>query len=232
MQTRPESITAPVATAETLIAYAYHARGEGSADSVSEDGWKSMHQRCLMALAILQKAAQLPTRDPYWYQEMLVLASLEGFSKEKTRELLDEAVAFEPGFYHDYRQYTSYLLPKWYGDDGEAEAFVKEATTRLGGDDGAFLYFELATVVHCQCGEPEDPIEDLSWPKIKEGYAALEKLYGTSRLKKNRFAYMTIMAKDKVAARQIFSAIGEDWEPQVWYSRKRFDAARAWAIQN
>jgi hypothetical protein len=62
---------------------------------------------------------------------------------------------------------------------------------------------------------------------MKQGYAAMEKLYGTSSLKKNRLAYLALLAGDKVTARQMFASIGNDWSDRVWYSRQRFDAARA-----
>ena len=230
MRSHPESITAPIAMAETLIAYAYHARGQGFADTVTDNGWKLLHDRCQMALAVLDQAAQLPTRDPYWYQEMLALANLEGFDKEKTRTLLNEAVAFEPGFYHYYRQYASYLLPKWYGKEGEAEAFVKETSQRVGGEQGAFLYFELSSVLNCQCGFNEDHLGNLSWQKIKEGYAIMERLYGSSKVKRNRFAYMARLAEDKIVARQAFDSIGDDWDNTVWKNRKLFDETKAWAM--
>jgi uncharacterized protein DUF4034 len=230
MEARPQSITAPVAMAEALVAYAYHARGGGLADTVTEEGWRLMHERCEKALAVLNQAAQLPARDPYWYVAMLAVAQAEGFDKDRTRALFNEAVAFEPDFYHYYRVYTSYLLPKWYGKEGEAEAFVEEASRRVGGEQGAFLYFELSSVLNCQCGYNEDHMGNLSWPRIKEGYAVMEKLYGSSKLKRNRLAYMARLAEDKTVARQIFASIGDDWDNEVWKNRKLFDEAKTWAM--
>jgi hypothetical protein len=56
----------------------------------------------------------------------------------------------------------------------------------------------------------------MSWPKIKEGYAALGHLYGLSSLKMNRFAYMASAAGDKLAAQAAFAMIGNDWDHQIW----------------
>jgi hypothetical protein len=69
-----------------------------------------------------------------------------------------------------------------------------------------------------------------SWPKIKQGYEAMQKLYGSSNMKSNRFAYMAMLEQDKAAARLVFSSIGNDWDNTIWKTRKSFDEARAWAM--
>jgi hypothetical protein len=57
----------------------------------------------------------------------LDVALSEGWDKAQAKELLDAAVAFEPTYYNVYREYLNFLLPKWYGEPGEAEAFAEQA---------------------------------------------------------------------------------------------------------
>jgi hypothetical protein len=79
-------------------------------------------------------------------------------------------------------------------------AFANSISQQIGGEEGSFVYFEIATVLNCTpCGNAGSPT-NLSWPKIKEGYAALERLYCTSNLKLNRFAFLTVKFRDKSAA--------------------------------
>ncbi len=123
-------------------------------------------------------------------------------------------------------------LAQGWDKEGEAEAFVNEVSSQAGGPEGAFLYFELATVINCHCDSDRSHIGRISWDKIKLGYAALEQLYGTSSLKMNRFAYMAYLAGDNAAARDVLAKIGTNWDPKTWGTRQRFDNAQMWATSN
>ena len=95
---------------------------------------------------------------------------------------------------------------------------------------GLFVYFEIATLLNCDCSNNASKLTLLSWPKIKEGYAAMERLYGTSKLKMNRFAFLATVIGDKAAAKETFARLGNDWDPTVWRNRAKFDAGKAWAM--
>jgi hypothetical protein len=226
---RPDSAAARVALAETYINYSDKARGTGYANTVSETGWKLNAERTEQAASILVEAARLTEKCPFWYEVMQQVALGQGWDKDQERELFEQAAAFEPSYYHFYREYAYYLLPKWYGEPGDAEKFADEASNRVGGPEGKFIYFEIASLITCQCDSPDSHIENLSWPKIKEGYAALGQLYGYSNLKMNRFAHMAFEAGDKSAAEEAFAAIGDDWDHEVWRSSQRLENAKIWA---
>jgi hypothetical protein len=122
------------------------------------------------------------------------------------------------------------LQTKWYGDEGELESFAKEASDRVGGPKGDILYFEITSLKACQCDAPKDVLQNMSWPRIKSGYAALEQMYGASSMKRNRFASMAVKAGDKEAAREAIVAIGTEWDKDVWLSSEKFESAKNWAI--
>ena len=227
----PESPTPRIALGEGYISYAWAARGHGYADSVSEGGWNLFNERVSKAQEMLIKAAQLKEKDPFWFEAMQTVALAQGWDKAQARELLDQAVASEPGYYHYYREHANFLLPKWYGQEGEVATFAEEVSNRVGGQEGLFLYFEIASVGVCQCQDDKASLSNLSWPKIKQGYVALEKLYGLTNLKNNRFAYMAYSADDKAAAQLALSRIGENIDPSVWRNRMTFQAAKAWATR-
>jgi hypothetical protein len=226
---RPQSVSARITLAQTYLMYANQARGGGYANTVSDTGWKLYHERIQLAAASLTHAAKLKEKCPYWYEVMQNVALAQGWDKAQARKLLDEAAAFEPNFYHYYREYANYLLPNWYGQPGESEAFAEEISNKVGGKEGKFIYFEIASLVTCQCDSDASNIENFSWPKIKEGYAALGEFYGYSNLKLNRFAHMAVEANDKLAAQQAFAKIGNDWDHGVWRSSRKFEEAKNWA---
>jgi len=231
-EVRPNSVTPRVALADTYVKYADKARGGGYADTVSETGWKLDDQRLQLAASTLLEAARLKEKCPFWYEVMQQVALGQGWSKPEARELFDRATAFEPSFYHYYREYANFLQPKWYGEPGEAEALADDAYTRVPGPEGKFIYFEIASLLTCQCDSDDSDMQNLSWPKIQEGYTALGQLYGYSVLKRNRYAHMAVEARDKRAAAATFAAIGDDWDHEVWRSDQQFEQAKNWALSN
>lgn len=226
---KPESAAARLSLAHAYMSYAWEARGGGYANSVTDKGWDLFGDRVDLASATLAEAAHLKEKDPYWYELMQTVAIAQGWDKAQARELVEQASASEPGYYHYYREYANFLQPRWYGEEGEVEAFAEETSNRVGGPEGDFLYFEIASLLACQCDPDTNALQNMSWPKIKQGYAALEQLYGVSNLKRNRFASMAVKSGDKPAAREALADIGDNWEKSVWVSNAKFEYATTWA---
>ena len=183
-----------------------------------------------MAKAVLVQSAKLKEKCPYWFEAMQHVSLAEGWDKQQARELLDQAAAFEPDFYHYYREYANFVLPKWYGDEGDQPAFAEEMSKRLPAPLGSIVYFEIASLQACQCDPSRDSLAGFSWPKVKEGYTEMVRLYGTTNLKMNRFAYMSYVAQDKSAARDTFLVLGDSVESTVWQSEVDFRRVRDWAL--
>ena len=149
--------------------------GNGYSDTVSASGSELFAERTAEARRILEKASALPTKCPEWYLAMQRVAESQGWSVAEARALFDEGNKFEPGYYYTARVFAYYLQPKWGGEAGDTEKFTLEVADRIGGDQGDFLYFQLATSLICGCGdEPQ-----LSWARIKRGFEASEKQYGS-----------------------------------------------------
>lgn len=135
---------------------------------------------------------------------MQAIALSEGWDKPQARELFDQAAAFEPTYYNFYREHANYLLPKWYGEEGETQAFAEEVSSRLTPPDASIIYFEIASLLACQCDKERDSLAGMSWPRVKQGFQDLSLTYGTSNLKLNRFAYMSFIANDQLSGRNVF----------------------------
>ena len=225
----PDSATARIALADSYVNYAWATRGSGYSDTVSESGWDLFGKHVELGKSTLLGAARLKEKCPYWYESMQKVALAQGWHKQQARELLDEAAAFEPTYYHYYREYANFLLPKWYGEEGNTQAFAEEVSARLGGPNGSIVYFEIASLLACQCDAERDSLTGMSWPRVKQGYADLQRLYGTSNLKMNRFAYMSFVADDKSSAHYTFALLGTSWNHVVWRSAENFESAKVWA---
>jgi hypothetical protein len=225
----PQSAAARVALANGYMGWGWEARGSGYANTVSQEGWNLFRKRVGMAKATLVEAARLKEKCPGWFYVMQNISRAEAWSKSDEKELFDQAISFEPGYYYFYQNHAESLLPKWHGAEGETQAFINDVTAGVPEPDGSMLYFELTDSVACQCDPERDTLKDISWSKVKEGYANLERLYGTVNVKNNRYAYMAYMSRDKAAAEHAFGLIGDNPDHGVWHDQDAFDTAKGWA---
>lgn len=225
---RPQSITARVALAYAYVAWAWKARGDGAADTVKEDAWPIFEDRIRQAGTILTTAWELPEKCPQWFVVMQEVARAEGWDKEKVNDLFEKAIALEPDYYYNYESHARFLLPQWYGEEGEAAKFAGEAADRLGGKRGDILYFQIAAALDCKCAK-DTYLSNTDWPRIRRGYDALEELYGAFPLKLNQIAYMAVKARDPEYAERIFARIGDNWNQSVWKDLQYFQKSREWA---
>ena len=224
---RPKSITARVALADAYHAYAWAARGTGYTNTVTNQGWQLFEERAKKAAEILKDSATLTPQCPKWYELMQQVAMSLGADKDQQRAIFEKAIAFEPLFFAYYNRFAIALLPKWVGEPGDTEAFAEEMYRRIGGKQGAYIYFEIASSLCGSCGEFS--ADGYSWPKLQEGFAALEGLYGLTPLKLNRYAFLAATYGDKAVAAKAFARIGSNWDRQIWGTRARFESQRSWA---
>jgi len=224
---RPQSITARVALAEAYLSYAWVARGGGYANTVTDQGWQLFQDRTKQAAKVLADATALPSKCPHWYELMQEIALAAGADKSQHRAIFEKAIEFEPLFFAYYQRYAIALLPQWGGEPGDMEAFAEESYRRVGGKEGAHIYFEIASNLCGRCGEFS--ADGFSWQKLQEGFAALEELYGLTPLKLNRFAFLAATYGDKAVAAKAFLRIGPNWDSTIWGSRAQFESQRSWA---
>ena len=224
----PESAAARISLASFYLQYAWLARGEGYSDSVSASQWELFHERAATAEQILKEAAQLKERDPHWYYVMIGIAKAQGWSQTDTRELLDQALAFEPGYQHFYTAYSYYLLPEWYGNAGDIQTLAEEAAEKYPEPRGSILYFQIMSTLGCHCRTIEEQLAKADWPKLKLGYENLTRIYGTSNYNANRLAAMAAVFCDKEAAHAAFKDVAYR-DTYVWTDEASFTSSRDWA---
>jgi hypothetical protein len=222
---RPESSTPRVALAISYLRFAWKARGNGTGDKVTADAWKLFSERVRKAQDVLEQAKSISTKDPQWYQTMQTVALAQGWSHKQAEQLLEEADAVEPGYYYFYDAYANYLLPKWYGKPGASEAFVKSIADRVGGDEGELIYFQVALSLNCCKARAQAP--EIAWDRVKQGFASLEQLYGSTSYERNALAFMAVRQGDKEFAQQLFERIGDNWNDRVWGSKDKFESSKA-----
>jgi hypothetical protein len=231
MKAHPESITPRIALATSLHRWAWVARGNGMADTVTPEGWRLFDERIKEAQVVLDGSAKMQNMCPQWYSEMMTVGLGQSWDAKRVKENFDRGIQFEPDYYYLYLQFANYLLPKWDGHPGDASTFARSSADRLGGSAGDLLYFQIATVL-IRRGDGDFPIKQMDWERIRRGYQALSTQYGVDRRTKNQLAFMAYKYRDVNVLKQQFAVIGDDWAPGVWRDRKFFDRARDWSQGN
>lgn len=225
----PHSVTANIALAEAYLNYAWEARGQGETNSVSDSGWKLFAKRSQQARNILNKASTLKDKCPEWYVAMESVAIAQGWKLEDARALVEKLKSSDPDYYYVYRLHATYLLPKWYGEEGDSESFAASIADEIGAQKGDEAYFQIAGFLVCDC--EYQPLNHMSWPRIQSGFADIEKQHGRSLTNLNLLARMAVKLKDPVVAEQAFRRIGEDWSEATWKNQAYFESSRTWATQ-
>lgn len=223
----PTSITARVAYADFFTDYAWHARGHEFANKVTKEGWRLFGERLDSASKTLAAARDLTDKDPFWWEVALGVALGQHWSKDEYDRLLEGAKAFEPKFWgYDIARARS-LLPRWYGEAGDWEAYAEQATGRPGGL-GAEIY---ARIVMDMSGYYDNIFRETktSWPKVRQGLIEMRQKYPRSFDLLNQTARLSTLSVDRELAKETFGKLGDNYLPSAWGKPERFVRSRKWA---
>jgi hypothetical protein len=224
---KPDSITAKIAHADFFVAYAWHARGHGYADKVTKENWKLFATRLTKAVKILDDAKKLQPKDPYFWTVLLAAGQGLGWEKENFDAIVAEAVAQDPCFFSVDQTRANMLLPRWFGQPGDWEAYAQQASERPNGL-GAEIY---ARIVMHLSGYYDNVFSETkaSWPRTREGLLMMRKKYPKSIEILSMNARMAAIAGDREFARESFDLLGDQYLSSVWQKPDRFVSCRTWA---
>ncbi|MEP6913768.1 MAG: hypothetical protein ABI923_13490 [bacterium] len=226
VQQRPQSITPRVALAEAWWSYAWKARGTGKAETVSDVAWEVFNKRLSIAAQVLYEAATLKEKCPEWYVTSLRVGLSQSWDREVFERLFAEAVKLEPTYYYLYQAKAIYLLPRWFGMEGEWERFAEESALRVGGHEGDIIFFAIYSGMLSIHDITFMNSHQLAWPRLKAGFRSIEKLYGMAPHRLNQACYFAVSSGDKKTAVELFDRIGEEFDKTVWRSKTNFDMFR------
>lgn len=175
----PQSAAARISLAEAYIEYAWFARGGGYADSVSEEGWKLFGERIKKAKVVLDGDGKIKEKSPRAYVEYARIALADGMEKSQYLKLVDECHRRFPGYLKIDFCTIWFLLPRWYGEEGESEKYLVKRADGIGGDAGAMAYAQMVQYM-CEWVGVDGLFADqspLKWERAKAGYELIFKAY-------------------------------------------------------
>ena len=231
VKVHPDSVTAPVALADTWINYAWKARGHGYADSVDSQSFQLFEQRTALAHAILNEAGKKEAKCPGYWWVMQNVALDEGWSKSEYEKLFDMAIQSNPNFFEYYAKKSNYLLPRWYGVPGDWEEYVESAADKIGGEEGDVLYARLVWRMIQQRAYSRIYKETkISWARTKKGFDLLHKRYPASLPVASEYCLEAGMMEEKETMKALFDELAGRVDLSIWLDKGRFEAFRDWAF--
>lgn len=226
---KPSSAMARIALAYVLMQYAWKARGNGFANTVSEEAFALMHDREQKALRILYDAHSIKESYPFfWYVELNLLK--DASKKAGMYSAFKQSQIEYPGYFGAYEAMLAALQPRWLGLPGEWEQFAKNEADKIGGPQGDKLYARQIRFVQ-DIGWydfKENIFEsfDIDWPRVNEGYKVLLKEYPSRDVwVLGEQAKSAVMAKDYATAKKAFADLHGRVSLSVWESTDNFELA-------
>ncbi|HQU83593.1 MAG TPA: DUF4034 domain-containing protein [Pyrinomonadaceae bacterium] len=217
-QAEPESITARIALSQAYINYAWFARGNGYANTVSKESNELLQERLELAENELKEARQLKAKCPRWYRNVLFLGMARGMEKERFEKIYEEAINSEPNYLQYYLVKSEYLTPKWHGEPGDWQKFVDALPSKIATlktDESDLIYF-VVVVNKLKDNSMMQNWGAISKEKMRKGLADMETKYGADKLRLNQYAFYTCIVRDIENGKDTFAKIGDNFDKSVW----------------
>jgi hypothetical protein len=231
-QNDPDSITPRVALARALLNYAFVARGNGWASTVTSEGWRLFDERVTEARRILIVAEYLDASCPVYFAMRLKLALVDGTPRDQYEELFNKSVQAYPTYSNFYRHKAYYLLPRWHGEEGEWENFAATAADNLGGEKGDALYAQIVWSMHDYRFFGNILRETkVDWPRLQRGLGALCRQYPRSIAAPSEYCAISGFATNgRQMMQSLFPALANRVDLSVWKTKEKFVQDRDWAF--
>ncbi len=228
---QPKSATAKIGRAQSLVSYAWEARGGGYANTVSADGWKLFAERLAQARKVLDSDPAL--RDwPGYYQVMMTVALGQGWERADYDRLFAAAVKLAPDYETFYFRKNNFLQEKWHGTSAyEWHEFALEVAKATEAQFGQSFYTRVvwASIGANPANVARFRAAPVDWPKMRTGFDDLARQFPDSLWNKNAFAFYAWAAQDRPTARRLFAELAGRYAPEIWRDAATFEKAQAWA---
>jgi len=220
-----------VELARFLTDYAWQARGSDWASKVTDEGWRLMGDRLKAAAEVLGEAEKLDEKCPvYWSAVQQAALGLQ-LDKSRYDAIFNQAIKEFPDYEYYYNNRATFLLPRWYGDEGELARDLEKSADRIGGEAGDMLYAQVVWDTHHYGGPTNVLVENnLSWARTDRGFQVILKNFPDSLAAKNEGAHLAALAGDQAAALKYFLLTQGQVDLRQWDDQDQFVNCYKWAL--
>jgi hypothetical protein len=212
---------ADLAEAMLFTEWAWTARGNGSANSISSQNMAVYGYRTEMAAAALEEVADRAANNPLWYTLSLEVGLDQSKDKEKLREIFDHGLTKAPNYRPLYRRMLRILMPRWGGSYEEVDKLINQIYAQTVSTRGYERYAELYSTYARLEGDELNLFFDTPafWSGMNTGYRDLLKRYPKSDAVLNSFANFACRADDKVTYNRLRGVVGKRLSSTSWSTK-------------
>jgi membrane associated rhomboid family serine protease len=205
--------------------WAWTARGGGSSDEVTGQGWYYFKHRSEMAAAALRSIEESGDSMPVWHDLSLDVALDLSEEKDRIRAIFDRGVERFPSYLPLHSGMLRTLMPRWHGSYEEVDRFIVEVSTRSDNDQDlamyARLYWNYFVLEQDDCNIFIDA--NASWTNLDLGFAELVKLHPRSDYLLNAYAVMACQIRDRERYAELRKEVGRRLSNSAWSDKYSLD---------
>jgi len=233
-QEHPQSAFAHILHAEALLAHAWSYRGGGFAKDVPPAAWKDFNDYLRRAVAYLGAHADVALTDSHAHLLLLQAGRALGWTQPQLDAIRREGLKRNPEDVGLYFEMLSSVLPRWGGNPRALDDYIKSVVEETRAQYGTGFYARLyASAAESEFGHALFENSHADWPTMKQAYEDMFARYPNSPKRRNNYAYMACLAKDKETLLRLLGEIGKDAIAAQWgpNGERSLEGCRRWAGQ-
>ena len=214
----PGSINAELVEVEAFEAWAWTARGSGTADQVAQQSWMLFAHRTEMAAEGLRELGQRAANHPLWYDLSLTIGLDESLDADGLRAIFDRGIAKFPDYRALEHGMLRLLMPRWSGSYEKVDAFVNSRARRQDGSLDLETYARLYWIYDSLEGDDTNLFETTraKWPSMKEGFSLMASRHPSSDFVANGFARFACLGGDAQQYRALRARLATHYSATAW----------------
>lgn len=230
----PKSAFAHILHAKALVEHGWSYRGRGYAKEVPPDAWKQFYAYLRRAVTYLKDNADVALTDSYAHLLLLQIGRGMNWEDEQMIAIAQEGLMRNPRDLALYYDTSGSLIPKWGGNAKVLDKYINSVAEQTREQYGSAMYAQLySDAAEDEYGHELFEDSHADWARMKQGYEDFFARYPNSPLRRNRYAYMACIAKDKTTLLKLLDELGTRIETSEWGNNpeRNLEGCRRWATQ-
>jgi len=228
---KPNSLTARVALASLWKNYASARRGGLYAAQTTDSNWQGYHEGLARANDLVGNVD--PTTDPVIFSIKMQIAVGSEDPRPQLDDLYARAVKAFPTYVLYYSSRYRFLQERWFGQPGEAHAYLDSLLQSPGGDEGKIAYVEAATTALDFERTPASLLSfsGVSYHRLVDAFGARQRTVGLTDHDWNVLMYYAVAALDRNGVAFVAQKIGDHWEKALWGTKDSYERWVGWSAR-
>ena len=231
----PKSSLAHILHAKVLMKHAWSYRGGVYTEVVPPDAWADFRNYMQRAADYLKAHADVVLTDSTAHVVLLEIGNDLGWDIETLKTIQQDGLKRNPDDIMLYLGMVKPLLPKSHGNARILDKYIREVTKQTQADYGTGMYTRLYSMAAEQdFGHALFENSLVDWPTMKKGYEDMFARFPNSPERRNRYAYMACLAKDRPTLVALLAELGKKIDASQWgpNPQRSLEACQRWAQES